>query len=103
MFIHSVYFSLRDDLTPAERRRFEDGIRSLAAIESVERGHIGKPAPTDRAVIDRAYTHALILIFADQRAHDDYQVHPVHDSFREQCAGYWSGIRIFDTITNRGG
>ena len=99
MFIHSVYFVLRDDLTPAQRQRFEDGIRSLAAIESVERGHIGKPASTDRAIIDRDYTHALILTFPDQRAHDHYQAHPVHDRFREQCAGYWSAIRIFDTIT----
>jgi quinol monooxygenase YgiN len=100
MFIHSVYFSLRDDLSPAERRRFEDGIRSLVAIGAVERGYIGTPAATDRAIIDRNYTHALILSFADERAHDAYQVHPVHDRFREQCAGYWSGIRIFDTITN---
>lgn len=100
MFIHSVYFSLRDDLTPAERQRFEDGIRSLAAIDSVAEGRIGVPAGTDRAIIDRDYTHALILAFRDERAHDAYQVHPVHDRFREQCAGYWSGIRIFDTITN---
>ena len=103
MFIHSVYFWLRDDLAPAERQRFEDGIRSLAAIDTVERGYIGKPAPTDREVIERGYSHALILAFADQRAHDAYQVHPVHDRFREQCAGYWSGIRIFDTITNDAG
>jgi hypothetical protein len=98
MFIHSVYFALRDDLTPAERQRFEDGIRSLAAIESVEWGYIGAPAPTDRPVIERGYTHALILAFRDQLAHDAYQVHPVHDRFREECAGYWSGIRIFDSI-----
>lgn len=100
MFIHSVYFRLRDDLTSAERGRFEKGIRSLASIETVKHGYIGSPAPTDRPIIDRDYTHALILVFADQRGHDDYQVHPVHDRFREQCAGYWSGIRIFDTTTN---
>ena len=100
MFIHSVYFWLRDDLTSADRKRFEDGIRSLVAIDSVGHGYIGEPASTDRAVIERGYTHALILIFADQRAHDDYQAHPVHDRFRDQCAGYWSGIRIFDTVTN---
>jgi hypothetical protein len=99
MFIHSVYFVLRDDLTPAERQRFENGIRSLAAIDSVESGYIGSPAPTDRPVIERGYTHALILAFRNQGAHDAYQVHAVHDRFREECAGYWSGIRIFDTIT----
>ena len=99
MFIHSVYFWLRDDLTTTERQRFEDGIRSLVTIDGVERGYIGKPAPTDRAVIERGYSHAVVVIFPDERAHDAYQVHPVHDRFREQCAGYWSGIRIFDTIT----
>ena len=99
MFIHSVYFRLRDDLTPNERQRFERGIRSLAAIDAVAEGHVGTPAGTDRAIIDRGYTHALILAFPDQRAHDAYQVHPVHDRFRDECAGYWSGIRIFDTIT----
>ena len=100
MFIHSVYFRLRDDLSPAERTRFEQGIRSLASIDTVAQGHIGSPAGTDRSIIDRDYTHALILAFADQRAHDAYQVHPVHDRFREECASYWDGIRIFDTITS---
>jgi len=99
MFIHSVYFSLRADLDATERWRFEKGIRSLAAIDSVEWGYIGSPAPTDRPVIERGYTHSLILAFRDQAAHDAYQVHPVHDRFREDCAGYWSGIRIFDSIT----
>lgn len=99
MFIHSVYFRVRDDLSAAQRQRFEDGIRSLAGIEMVGTGYIGAPAGTAREIIDRNYTHALILAFADQRAHDAYQVHPVHDRFREDCAGYWSGIRIFDTVT----
>jgi len=100
MFIHAVYFRLRDDLSAADRRKFEDGVRSLAAIGTVAEGHVGIPAATDRAIIDRNYTHALILAFPDQHAHDAYQVHPVHDRFREDCAGYWSDIRIFDTVTS---
>ena len=100
MFIHSVYFWLREDISAAERQRFEAGIRSLVTIDSVVRGWVGKPAATDRPVIERGYSHALIVELADERAHDAYQVHPVHDLFREQCAGLWSGIRIFDTITD---
>ena len=100
MFIHSVYFWLREDLTPEQRQRFEDGIRSLAAIDAVERGYIGIPAPTDRPVIERGYSRSLVFLFPDQHAHDAYQVHPVHDRFREACAGYWSDIRIFDTIAS---
>lgn len=99
MFVHAVYFTLRDDLTPAERARFESGIRALRDIESVQQGLVGVPAATDRDVIERGYSHALVLTFADAAAHDAYQVHPVHDRFREECAGYWRALRIYDSVS----
>ena len=100
MFIHAVYFWLRDDLTSKERERFEAGVRSLRSIETVQNGWIGVPAPTDRPVIERGYSRALVLVFADQRAQDAYQVHPVHDRFREECGTFWTTVRIFDSITD---
>ena len=100
MFIHSVYFWLRGDLTPSEHHRFADGLRSLAAINSVEQADIGVPAPTDRPVIERGYSRALILTFKDEGAHDAYQSHPVHDRFRADCGGYWTSVRIFDVLTS---
>ena len=100
MFIHSVYFWLRDDLTAGEREQFEAGIRSLRAIETVREGWIGVPARTDRPVIERGYSRSLVLVFADERAHDAYQVHPVHDRFREQCATFWTTVRIFASVTD---
>ena len=99
MFIHSVYFWLRDDLSADATQRFVDGIRSLTTIESVAQGFIGTPASTDREIIDRSYSYALVVSFADEAAHDAYQVHPVHDRFREQCAGSWSRIVIYDAVS----
>lgn len=99
MFVHAVYFWLRADLTAAERDHFIAGLRSLRGIEGVAHGWIGVPAPTDRSVIERSYSWALVLVFADQRAHDAYQVHPVHDRFREECGRYWTTVRIHDTVT----
>lgn len=99
MFIHAVYFWLRDDLTPADEQRFDAGVRSLRAIKGVKHGYIGIPAPTDRPVIERGYSRGLVLVFEDQRAQDAYQVDPVHDRFREECSGFWTTVRIFDTIT----
>jgi hypothetical protein len=96
MFVHSVYFWLRDDLRAEERDRFEAGLRSLRAIETVVRGYIGSPAATDRPIIERGYSRALVLVFADQSGHDAYQVHPVHDRFREECGTFWTAVRIFD-------
>lgn len=99
MFIHSVYFWLRPDLSPAERERFEAGVRSLRTIDTVEHGWIGIAAPTDRPVIERGYSKALVLVFADRAAHDVYQEHPVHDRFRAECGDLWTTVRIFDCVT----
>ena len=100
MFLHAVYFWLRDDLTTAERARYEEGLRSLREIEHVAQGWIGVPAPTDRPVIERGYSRALVLAFADQAAHDAYQVHPVHDRFRDECGTYWTRVQIFDSVSD---
>ena len=98
MFVHAVYFWLRPDLTPKQRAQFEAGVESLRKIEGVIAGYIGVPAPTDRPVIERGYSRALVLVFADQAAHDAYQEHPVHDRFRKECSSCWTSVRIFDSI-----
>ncbi|MGH7604983.1 MAG: Dabb family protein [Gemmatimonadaceae bacterium] len=99
MFVHAVYFYLRDDLTSAEREKFAAGLRSLRAIDGVRDGYIGKPASTDRPVIERGYSASLVLVFDDQNAHDAYQTDVVHDRFRAECGGFWKTVRIYDSIT----
>jgi hypothetical protein len=99
VFIHSVYFTLRPDLTPAEHDTFLAGVRSLLTIEAVGTGNLGRPAGTDRPVIDRAYSYGLVITFADRAAHDAYQADPVHDAFRDGCGTLWSEVRIFDVDT----
>ena len=99
MFTHSVYFWLRADLADDERAQFVAGLRSLVGIDSVQRGWIGTPAATDRPVIDRSWSWSLTLTFADQAAHDTYQVDPVHYRFREQCSKYWTRVLIYDSVS----
>lgn len=99
MFVHAVYFWLRADLTPDEQAQFIAGLHALRAIEHVEQGYVGVPAPTDRPIIERGYTWALVLVFADQPAQDAYQHHPVHDRFRDECASYWEQVRIYDSVS----
>ena len=90
MFIHSVYFWLRDDLGAEERQKFVRGVSSLKAIETVRHAWVGVPAGTDRPVIDRSYSYALTVVFDDEASHDAYQVHPTHDNFREECGALWT-------------
>ncbi len=97
MFIHTVYFWLKSGLTQAEEEAFVKSALTLTEIASVKYGWVGKPANTDRPVIDRTYSYALVTVFEDMAGHDAYQVDKIHDIFRENCAQYWSQVRIYDS------
>ena len=98
MFVHAVYFWLKDGLSEGDRAAFVRGVTSLTTIDAVEHGHVGAPADTNRPVIDRSYSYALVLFFPDRAAHDAYQTHPVHDRFREQCSTFWRKVLIYDSV-----
>ena len=98
MIVHAVYFWLRNDLTAAQVKQFDAGVHALRAIDVVHAGYIGVPAPTNRPTIERGYSRALVLVFADAKAHDAYQVHPVHDRFRTECSPLWTKVQIFDSV-----
>ena len=100
MFIHSVYFWLKPDLGDAELQTFFDRLRALLTIDTVQAGHIGTPADTRRAVVDHTYSHALILTFRDANAHEQYQLHPIHDRFRNECSACWTKLVIYDCMTS---
>jgi hypothetical protein len=100
MFVHAVYFWLRPDLPGADRDTFTEWLPKLRAIPSVRDGYIGVPAATDRPVIERGYSNALVLIFDDADGEQAYQVHPVHDQFRDECRSFWTQVRIFDSVSS---
>ena len=99
MFIHSVYFWLRDDLSEEQRSQFLEKASALTKIESARHGWLGVPAPTDRPIIDRSYSYALTVVFDDEAGQDLYQDHPVHDRFRDECGSFWTRVLIYDSVT----
>ena len=100
MFIHCVYFWLKDELSANELDQFKEGLHDLTTIESARSGHYGPPASTDRPIIDRSYDYGLVVVFPDKVAHDAYQDHPVHDRFRENCSDFWKEVKIYDMDTS---
>lgn len=98
MLVHSVFFYLRADLTPAQREEFlKEGLESLLPIKSVTKAYIGRPAAIPpRPVVDSTYDFALNALFADIEAHNAYQVDPVHKAFVERFKTYWTMVRIYD-------
>ncbi len=99
MFVHCVYFWLRDDLSDEERTSFVEGVTSLTTIATVRRGYVGTPAGTDRPIIDRTYSYGLVCVFDNVEDHDAYQNDPIHDDFRDACSTFWKDVRIYDLET----
>ncbi|MGD9633169.1 MAG: Dabb family protein [Pirellulales bacterium] len=98
MLIHSPYFWLRKDLTPAERDLFDREVRLLAEIPYLERGHVGTPAPTERRpVTDHSFDYAASLHFKSLEDHDFYQSKcPDHARFVAACKSLWERVVVYD-------
>lgn len=95
MFVHSVYFWLKPDLTAEQRAEFVRRGAMLTRLPSVRSGWFGSPAETSREVIDRSYSYGLVVVFDDEAGHDAYQVDPVHDAFRD-LSHMWTAVKIYD-------
>jgi len=97
MFVHHVFFWLKDGLSSADIELFQNTVSTLPGISHVKLGDIGKPAATNRPVIDTSYSYSLLLVFEDQEKHDLYQVDPVHENFVSTCSSLWSKVQIYDS------
>ena len=101
MFIHTVFFWLKEGVEEKDLEALEKGIASLFKISTVRGGHWGKPANTPREVVDNSYTYGLTLIFDDREGHDAYQKDAQHVTFVEQYSSMWSNVKVYDYLTER--
>jgi len=99
MFVHVVNFWLKKGLSKEDIALFEAGVQSLGTVETVIQFNVGKPAGTDRPVIDRSYDYCLLTVFNDEAGHDFYQVAPIHLEFIKNCAHLWDKVLIYDSET----
>ncbi|MBN1558752.1 Dabb family protein [candidate division KSB1 bacterium] len=97
-FVHHVFFWLKEPDDAQLHERFQQALRDLVTIDAIQNYQLGKPADTRREVIDSSYHYSLLTIFADQTAHDQYQVHPVHDAFRVVAGELCARIVVYDSI-----
>ncbi len=97
-FVHNVYFWLKNPNDTQEAARLEKGIKSLSSVEHVHDFFVGKPASTNRPVIDSTYSFHLMLAFVSQEKHDAYQIDPIHEKFVEACSALWGKVQIYDAV-----
>lgn len=99
MLIHSVFFWLKPETSPAQLEAMRGGLESLRDIKSVEALYIGTPAILpDRPVRDSSYTFGLTVIFKDIAAHDAYQIDPLHQAFNQNFRPLWARVQVYDPI-----
>lgn len=98
MFVHHVFFWLKNPDSAADRAKLLEGIRSLQPIETIRTFHVGKPAGTDRPVIENGYDFSLLLMFDNPEDQNTYQEHPVHLKFVDEYAHLWSKVIVYDSV-----
>lgn len=98
IFIHHVYFWLKNTGNAEDLEQLIAGLKKLSKVATIKDFHIGKPANTDREVIDGSYAISWMLIFANDTDQAAYQTDPVHLKFIEDCAHLWSKVVVYDAV-----
>ena len=96
MHVHNVYFWLKQDLDNQAIAAFEQGLEALAKDPAIKSGYYGKPANTERDVVENSYTYGLVFVFDDLAAHDQYQTGEVHLKFVEDHLSKWERVVVYD-------
>jgi hypothetical protein len=98
MFVHHVFFWLKNSESEEDKSKLLQGLRQLESIEVIRTAHVGVPATTSREVIERGYALSLLLIFDNLTDQETYQEHPVHKKFVEECSSLWSKVIVYDAV-----
>jgi hypothetical protein len=98
LFVHHVYFWLKNPSSKADHAKLLKGLQTLTAIEVIKTSHIGVPADTNRPVIEKSYQFSLLLIFNNRKDQDAYQTHPIHLKFVEDCSSLWTKVIVYDSV-----
>ncbi len=100
-FVHTVFFWLNNPNNLTERKAFEDGVTLLLdQSKFITSSHIGIPADTaTRPVVDDSYTYCVVITFESKKAHDSYQVDPLHTKFVDENKSLWKKVLVYDSVS----
>jgi len=98
MFIHHVYFWLKNPDSADDKKKLIEGLQKLSKVKTIKSFHIGQPAPTNRDVIDRSYAVSWLVLFDNAADQESYQTDPIHLKFVEECSSVWTKVVVYDSI-----
>ena len=97
VFVHHVYFWLKEPGDAQARDALLGGLRRLRAAPDILWSHIGLPVESERGVVDDSYSVSWLVFLADKAAEERYQVDPIHLKFVEECSPLWERVVVYDT------
>jgi Stress responsive A/B Barrel Domain len=97
LFIHHVYFWLKNHESKEDRDKLVAGLRKLSKVKTIKSFHIGEPAATNRDVIDHSYNISWCLFFKNKADQDSYQTDPIHLNFVKENADLWTKVVVYDS------
>ncbi len=98
VFVHHVFFWLKDPKNTEARKAFEKGIQALVKVPQIQSYHIGTPVESPREVVDDSFTYSYIAFFKNGEDQNVYQTHPIHLKFVEDCKHLWEKVIVYDAI-----
>lgn len=98
IFIHHVYFWLKNPDSTEDLAELQAGLEKLSEVMTIRTFHIGKPAGTNRDVIDSSYALSWMLTFSNKADQDSYQEDPIHLDFVKTCSHLWSKVIVYDSV-----
>jgi hypothetical protein len=97
-FIHHVFFWLKNPESKEDLQQLIEGLNQLSKVSTIIDFSIGKPAGTNRNVIDNTWSVSWLLLFENIDDQEIYQTDPIHLKFIEECSPLWNKVLIYDTV-----
>lgn len=98
IFVHQVYFWLKNPDSTADLNKLIEGLKTLTKIKHIKGWHIGIPAGTSRDVIDGSFSVSWLNTLKDRAAQDAYQIDPIHVAFVENYKHLWNKVVVYDSV-----
>jgi len=98
MFVHHVYFWLKNPGSRNDKDKLVEGLKKLSKVKTIKMFHIGQPASTNREVIDSSYAISWLVLFNNKAGQDSYQADTIHLKFVEECSSLWEKVVVYDSV-----
>ncbi|GAB3172871.1 Dabb family protein [Telluribacter humicola] len=98
LFVHHVYFYLKNAGSAADKAKLLEGLEKLSKVPTIRMVHIGTPATTNRDVIERGYSISWLCFFDNLEEQEVYQKHPIHLKFVDDYSHLWEKVIVYDSV-----